>query len=245
MPCELPEVYWENVLSGLTLSISSGSNPDYLNDQRTAKQWTATSSIAQSIIADLTTVTDIDSFIVDTHNLSGRELNLVGSNSLFSISTTIQSWTPSDNENQLRRFTEVSYRYLKFSIGAGSSAASIGELFAGIRLQFPLNPSIPYDDDGQIDQTEVDITTRRRVFVRQRDTIKKIFIRFSIMTMAQFETFKTLWKNTRSHKAWWYCFNPDTEPEKVFLGVNKKQHFTAKLINNLRRGYEIIFQQVR
>ena len=248
---ELPEVYSDNILnlSAATVSIASGdyaATKKRLYDYRTARQWTADSAAAQTISADAGNSIAIDALAIANHNLSGVALTFTGSGDpAFPAPTTIDSWTPADNGDQLRRVSVATFRYFRLSVAAAAQAASIGELHIGPRLQFPVNPSIPHDTGREIDLSEVRISRHGRKTARQRFKKKQIRLRLAMMSEAEYEPLKTWWKSVRTFKPFFYAFNPATEPEDVVFVRNANPRFRCPLKGPIRTLLELLFEQVR
>jgi hypothetical protein len=151
-----PIFLWDNLLArtGASLSVSN-SEADHqvhnLADWREYLTWQAGVAGSVDIIADLGSEESASALVLYGHNLfSGQHstIALYGSSNGSDWNLILQA-SPDSDDPVLKIFPEVSYRFFRLNIAAGSIAARIGLLFLGPLLEFPSYPVRGFDPNEQ------------------------------------------------------------------------------------------------
>ena len=204
----------------------------------------AASTAAQSIIVNAGVSVPVNALIIDNHNLAGKALQLRASTDNFVTSDVlIVGWTQADNSNILKRFTLVNYQYWKLVILSGSPAASIGEIYLGVRVQLPKNPAIPFDPESETDFSRQGFTPFGYLYQREDYRRDYFDLNFPPLTLGQDQIFINWWQECTCLKPFYFCFKPETEPEDVILVRNESQ-FSAIMSNSVRIGRRMLLREV-
>jgi len=155
-----PRLLWQNRVIDATWT-AADSNSSYpienIEDWREYELWAGDGTTnSYPLKADCGSSVTANSIAVCGHNLNtvSARYKLEGSLNDVDWVELLAYSTPGDDFCKAHCFTQVTYRYYRFTIdnnGGANFAPQIGILFIGNYLEMNVKPSVPVDPDGQED----------------------------------------------------------------------------------------------
>ena len=250
-----PIILAENrLLDGTPTATDTATGYDVLNliDLRPFTFWQAGSHGTKYITVDCGAAAKADCIAMIGHNLytADADVSVEVSADNFAAETIegLAAFTPTSDRAFLKTFTERNKQYWRIKIVTAATAAKIGVLLLGSRLDFPRYPAANFDPSPErLNGIAARSKAGHMIGATLKNISHEIRVEFRSLTPTWFDnTFKPVWDAHLSQlKPFFFSWDNENHPADVrFLTMPEKGMLSAPY-DPFRRSMNLTFEGIK